>query len=189
MSHVAVLTAVGVTASFVLGWTLANRYATQNRSSANSSDEEDDGELFEPLSDDEDDIEPHKMLFLVRTDLKMGNGKITAQVGHATLGAYKQAIKSGNHGQAKIAVKVQSEKDMMDIQKKARTLGILTHVVMDAGRTQVASGTKTVMALGPEVLLILRGRESQLRTGKALDREIEMIMSTLRIFGLIWDLR
>ena len=30
------------------------------------------------------------MIFLVRMDLKMGLGKIAAQVGHATLKAYKQ---------------------------------------------------------------------------------------------------
>lgn len=30
------------------------------------------------------------MVFLVRMDLKMGLGKIAAQVGHATLRAYKQ---------------------------------------------------------------------------------------------------
>ena len=30
------------------------------------------------------------MMFLVRMDLKMGLGKIAAQVGHATLRAYKQ---------------------------------------------------------------------------------------------------
>lgn len=32
------------------------------------------------------------MIFLVRTDLKMGLGKIAAQVAHATLKAYKQMI-------------------------------------------------------------------------------------------------
>jgi PTH2 family peptidyl-tRNA hydrolase len=32
------------------------------------------------------------MVFLVRMDLKMGLGKMAAQVGHATLGAYKQLV-------------------------------------------------------------------------------------------------
>lgn len=31
---------------------------------------------------------------MARTDLKMGTGKIAAQVGHAVLGAYKQAIEN-----------------------------------------------------------------------------------------------
>ena len=33
----------------------------------------------------------HKLVLCVRTDLKMTRGKIAAQVGHATLGAYKRA--------------------------------------------------------------------------------------------------
>lgn len=36
---------------------------------------------------------PCKMVFLVCMDLKMDKGKIAAQVGHATLGAYKKAQK------------------------------------------------------------------------------------------------
>jgi PTH2 family peptidyl-tRNA hydrolase len=35
-------------------------------------------------------IQDVKMVLVVREDLKMGKGKIGAQCGHATLGAYKQ---------------------------------------------------------------------------------------------------
>lgn len=59
-------------------------------------------------------------MLIVRTDLKMGHGKIAAQCGHATLAAYKTARKTHPkalrfwqyHGQAKIAVKIQSEAEM-----------------------------------------------------------------------------
>ena len=34
-----------------------------------------------------------KMVLIVREDLKMGKGKIGAQCGHATLGAYKECTK------------------------------------------------------------------------------------------------
>ena len=34
-----------------------------------------------------------KMVLVVRTDLKMGKGKIGAQCGHATLGSYKSALR------------------------------------------------------------------------------------------------
>lgn len=43
---------------------------------------------------DEDDAAVHeesKLIFCVRTELGMTPGKIAAQVGHATLGAYKAA--------------------------------------------------------------------------------------------------
>lgn len=56
----------------------------------------------------------------------MGKGKIAAQCGHATLGAYKlaqryckTALKNWETlGQAKIAVKVNTEDEMMMIQRK-----------------------------------------------------------------------
>lgn len=121
-----------------------------------------------------------------------------AQCSHATLGAYKKAQRKDvaglkrweHHGQAKVCVKVESEKELYErlplssltrlilaarsdqactgfsphfllpphankklyrdaIKAKAKAKGILTHVVMDAGRTQIASGTRTVLALGP----------------------------------------
>ena len=39
------------------------------------------------------------MVFLVRMDLKMGLGKIAAQVGHATLKAYKQMEARADHSE------------------------------------------------------------------------------------------
>ena len=43
--------------------------------------------------EDDEDAEPMKMVLVVRTDLDMGKGKIAAQCGHATLAAYKIAVK------------------------------------------------------------------------------------------------
>jgi PTH2 family peptidyl-tRNA hydrolase len=50
----------------------------------------------------------------------MGKGKIAAQVGHATLGAYKRAMRKipqtvrnwTKIGQAKVALRVQSEQEL-----------------------------------------------------------------------------
>lgn len=36
----------------------------------------------------------HKMVFVVNMSLKMGAGKLAAQVGHATLGVYRLAQRS-----------------------------------------------------------------------------------------------
>lgn len=99
----------------------------------------------------------------------MERGKIAAQCGHATLGAYRKAIaekrqkelKGWLHaGQAKIALKCSNEEELyvvfgwfltnrLAIRNKAREAGILTHCVIDAGRTQIAAGSRTVLALGP----------------------------------------
>ena len=100
-----------------------------------------------------------KMIFCVRTDLKMSKGKMCAQVGHATLGIYEQNLlkkkqdmleKWKNCGQAKIAVKIKSEREMFCLKHKAEEMGMLTHIVQDAGKTQVASGSNTVLVIGPE---------------------------------------
>ena len=95
-------------------------------------DEEDSEDDSEEDSDDsegelEEDEEEHKMVLVVRQDLKMGKGKIGAQCGHATLGAYKSLLMKANKGsvgaaralriweslgQAKVVVQVKTEEDM-----------------------------------------------------------------------------
>lgn len=66
------------------------------------------------------------MVLVVREDLKMGKGKIGAQCGHATLGAYKQTEKYSKEseywkkvisswsweGQKKVCLKVSSEQEL-----------------------------------------------------------------------------
>ncbi len=100
---------------------------------------------------------PHKMVFLVRGDLKMGVGKIAAQVGHATLGAYQLAKKMvplkvtrwEEEGCAKIVLKVKDEAELLTIAKNAQKDGLPVYTVQDAGRTQVEPGTITVCGIGP----------------------------------------
>ena len=98
-----------------------------------------------------------KMMLLVRQDLRMKPGKIAAQCGHASIGLYKKLIKSKKYekmleawetnGQKKIVAKLKSEKEMNMIISKATDAGILFEVITDAGRTQVATGSRTVLAL------------------------------------------
>jgi len=52
-------------------------------------------------------------------------------------------------GQAKICVKVNSEAELLEIQMAARALSLVNYVVQDAGRTQIESGSLTVLAIGP----------------------------------------
>ncbi|WCJ27790.1 Peptidyl-tRNA hydrolase II (PTH2) family protein [Euphorbia peplus] len=110
---------------------------------------------IEKLADILDDF---KMILVVRNDLKMGKGKIAAQCSHATLGLYKKlsnrAPKALNRwemcAQPKVVVKIESEDDMLVLQERAKSLKIPTHITIDAGRTQIAPNSRTVMAiLGP----------------------------------------
>ena len=52
-------------------------------------------------------------------------------------------------GQPKITVKCDSEEEMMLLLAQARSLGLVSYVVADAGRTQIAPGSHTVLAVGP----------------------------------------
>lgn len=52
-------------------------------------------------------------------------------------------------GQAKIAVQVKSEDELMTLQARALSLGLVAEVIADAGRTQIASGSYTVLGIGP----------------------------------------
>ena len=99
---------------------------------------------------------PYKMVLCVNTSLKMDKGKIAAQCGHATLGAYKTSMKFAKSnvqwwertGQTKIAVKV-TEEQMYAVAKAAEEIGVVSYIVTDAGRTQIPAGSQTVCAIGP----------------------------------------
>ena len=100
-----------------------------------------------------------KMVIVVRNDLGMSVGKIAAQVGHAVLGLYK--IAQMENPQAvdqwemlswpKIVLQVESEAKMDELRVQAEQAGIWNFQVQDAGRTEVEPGTKTVLAIGPDL--------------------------------------
>jgi peptidyl-tRNA hydrolase, PTH2 family len=99
-----------------------------------------------------DDI---KFVIVVRKDLDMGCGKIAAQVGHACSSVvYNNSdeiynwINYGN--QRKSVLKVKSEKELIELMKKARELRILTTPIRDAGKTQVDPNTLTCCGFGPD---------------------------------------
>ncbi|QIW97204.1 hypothetical protein AMS68_002722 [Peltaster fructicola] len=134
---------------------------------------EDSSDLEEEEEDDEDEDvqdlgelktftgsnEECKLVLVVRTDLGMGKGKIAAQCSHATLACYKTMVKANpahpvlqqweRLGQAKVALKVDSEDEMLMLQAQAISLGLCARVIHDAGRTQIASGSATVLGIGP----------------------------------------
>jgi len=96
-----------------------------------------------------------KQVILIRTDLKMGKGKIATQVAHASLEAYKKADKNKikkweKEGCKKIVLKVNSLRELLELKKKADKLKIPNALIRDAGLTQVKKGEITSLALGPE---------------------------------------
>ncbi|EXJ54648.1 PTH2 family peptidyl-tRNA hydrolase [Cladophialophora yegresii CBS 114405] len=125
---------------------------------ADEDGEDGDGKELKDFKDSSEDV---KLVLGVRTDLGMGKGKIAAQCSHATLACYKYLL---NHvtsapmlkrweqgGQPKIAVQVKSEEELETLQAQAISLGLCARIIHDAGRTQIAAGSATVLGiLGPK---------------------------------------
>lgn len=62
--------------------------STPSSGTSSPTSSESSGSFIKSLS------KPHKMVFVANMGLKMGVGKLAAQVGHATLGVYCKAMKS-----------------------------------------------------------------------------------------------
>ncbi|KAK4702853.1 peptidyl-tRNA hydrolase, PTH2 family, partial [Phenoliferia sp. Uapishka_3] len=166
---------VGVGATLPISRSIAR--GIEANTAAESEDEGSEGDSESELGDDElanvkaEGSEPCKLVLVVRTDLKMNKGKIAAQCGHATLACYKALTKSNptlvrhweRTGQAKIAVQCDSEDDLLLLQATAKSLGLCARSIQDAGRTQVAAGSTTVLGIGPAPVRIINQVTSHLK--------------------------
>ena len=98
-----------------------------------------------------------KQVIVVRTDLKMGKGKLAAQVAHAALASAEESMGMRGswyslwkqQGQAKVVVKAADEGELRELFKKARAAGLPSSLIEDAGRTQLEPGTVTCLGIGP----------------------------------------
>jgi PTH2 family peptidyl-tRNA hydrolase len=96
----------------------------------------------------------HKQVIAVRKDLKLDKGKLAVQVAHASLDSYKKASPQAreeweSEGSKKVVVKAEGLKELLDLQKKARLLGLPFSLIRDAGRTHLKPGTITCLGIGP----------------------------------------
>ena len=97
-----------------------------------------------------------KQVIVMRTDLKMGKGKIAAQACHASLGSYKKASKRSinqweTFGQKKVVLKVSSEKELLELYHIIKENGLPCALITDAGHTQIEPSTKTCIGIGPAI--------------------------------------
>lgn len=110
-----------------------------------------------------------KMVLVVRKDLKMGAGKVAAQAAHAAVGVVERVMEyedvvqpdGSEHpwwawytawsaeGCMKVALQCPDEATMVELQREAKAKQLPYYLVRDAGRTQIAAGSKTVLAIGP----------------------------------------
>ena len=109
-----------------------------------------------PLKKKPRDLE-YKMVLVTRSDLLLSAGKLAAQVSHAavecTLLTKKNKrdwfVKWQREGAKKVVVKVDGLDDFFPLKEKAEKLGICTALISDAGHTEIAEGTQTVLGIGP----------------------------------------
>lgn len=123
-----------------------------------------------------------KMVLVVNNSLKMGKGKIGetfvhatfvgthfvlakklermlcagAQCAHAAVGAVERApdeliVRWKSQGQPKVCLQAQQDVVLL-LERQARAKGMTCCLVRDAGRTQIAPGSKTVLAIGPDTI-------------------------------------
>jgi PTH2 family peptidyl-tRNA hydrolase len=98
-----------------------------------------------------------KQAIVVRTDIRMGKGKLAAQVAHASLSSAEVAMKRRSlwfegwkeEGQAKIVLKIESEDGLRQLFQKAKAAGIPASLIEDRGLTQLDPGTITCLGVGP----------------------------------------
>jgi PTH2 family peptidyl-tRNA hydrolase len=110
-----------------------------------------------------------KQAIVVNGALNLPPGKLAAQVAHAAVAGFLAASPEARTrwlecGMPKVVLRAESAEELKLLEASAASTGIPTELITDAGRTVVAPGTVTCLALGPA-------------DGESLDR----ITGTLRL--------
>ncbi|MDR2855848.1 MAG: peptidyl-tRNA hydrolase Pth2 [Methanomicrobiales archaeon] len=96
----------------------------------------------------------YKQCLIIRTDIKMSQGKRCAQIAHASISAYDACgtilrKKWLTEGQKKIVLKATDLRTLYELKSLAEAAGISASLIQDAGLTEIPPGTITALGLGP----------------------------------------
>ena len=97
------------------------------------------------------------MVLVTRQDLQLSKGKLAAQCAHAAAECVLQAKRNIprsldqylRNGARKIVCKVPDLVSLKATYSRAKKSGLVCHLVVDAGHTEILPGTKTVVGIGP----------------------------------------
>jgi PTH2 family peptidyl-tRNA hydrolase len=98
-----------------------------------------------------------KLVVVFRSDLKLSKGKAAVQAGHAAVSSAEDARKRHRQwweewlyeGQRKIAVKVKTEKELVQLEQEAKEFGLPCALIVDRGLTEIPPNTVTCLGIGP----------------------------------------
>lgn len=116
-----------------------------------------------------------KQVIVVRNDLKMGRGKMSAQVAHASMKIFFDRIEEIYHDArmdkpyrmnieditpkmkewiegifTKVVVGCDDEKHLLELKNEAEKMGLPVSLIKDAGLTVFKEPTYTCIAIGPD---------------------------------------
>jgi PTH2 family peptidyl-tRNA hydrolase len=125
------------------------------------------------LQQQQDDDEEFKMVILIRSDLGMSPGKVASQCVHAALGCVRQFTSTMPYqtklqaweltGEKVVCLRCDTLAEMQNYFTVARSRDIPVHAVHDAGRTEIAPGSITCLAIGPDTTTRIDGVTGTLR--------------------------
>ncbi len=97
----------------------------------------------------------YKQVILVRDDLKLTKGKMSAQASHASVGAvlksHKDDIKKWqDQGMKKVILRVKDKEELYKYKQLAEDAGLVVALITDAGHTHLQPGTPTCVGIGPD---------------------------------------
>ncbi|XP_076356013.1 putative peptidyl-tRNA hydrolase 2 isoform X2 [Tachypleus tridentatus] len=125
-----------------------------------------DAEADDLSDDDDDDVaDVFKMVLVVNISLEMGTGKTAAQAAHAAIGLHRLLLQDENKygdmllqweefGETKIVLGAETTEDLIELERRALSLGLPTYLVQDAGKTQIPEGSTTVLSIMGRVDLV-----------------------------------
>ncbi len=97
----------------------------------------------------------YKQVILVREDLKLTKGKMSAQCSHASVAAVLKSHKDDiakwqGQGMKKVVLRVKDKEELYKYKLLAEDAGLVVALITDAGHTHLAPGTPTCVGIGPD---------------------------------------
>jgi PTH2 family peptidyl-tRNA hydrolase len=99
----------------------------------------------------------YKLVVVVRDDLEMSVGKLSAQVAHAAVTCALEAKAKKTkwfsewyrEGQRKVVLKVDGVEDLKELKERASRARLPYALITDAGLTELPPNTTTCLGIGP----------------------------------------